>query len=1618
MATKLEKLQLHADAIEFKRWFKLFMQKGERDIGFGHLMYVPKEERETVQPFDPNVEPKEKPVNWEQILDELNEEIRNLQGEVYDCRQNLIASEKDLSNAKNVRAIQLAAAKLKECHISLRDKELALDEAKRKLENRYKAASDEQASFIHASKRHEQLVVVHAKWVSFLKEYLDAFDIEAIREKPNFSLMIDEMYNRCNSQNKGNMIKEWSRRWKATEGVFPPNLTEWSDLRERYFEIHGLTDENDSTLTFMFKERLVEVIPRDEFLYTSLLAAIQTDILDERLRSAKLMKFLDDIEGRRMRSKIPERPTVMKSKTGTFESRNRKAAKPKNGPNYCTFHKSHTHTSEECKVLKSRRGLGNVTTLNRKRKGQQSQKWKKTVQNDIEYLKAKMAEATPSDAEKLRILKIKSAEKYFRFSDHLSDHQILSTPRKFLDSGSNRHIVPNAIELRNLRNVANQFVYDATDTPSQVRQRGDMKLNVGTEQVTLQDVLHCPGLSDTLISPSYWLRNSADRIVLTDRHAYFRPAGTDNHFEIARVIDGMYHIIPLVDKSSEIILRDADTPTKLVAKVAKATRAPQTAALDRIDATARDEIIQGIHRRFAHYNLRSIADTLKNNPSLDNDKMSNAFLKAPDLHSQSILEKCVDCAQGKIRRSPIEGTDVIPKEVLDIIHTDCFPLPCESPQRELYGTIIVDGRTRWCEVVFHRSKSESSHIVKQTIMLWESQHDPRKVRAVRHDGGELREAFNEFCKNRMPPIHNETSPSYVKELNGTSERNYGVHKANAITLNLQARLPQRFTKYAIQYSIHVRNRMAHPDDPSTSPFELWYGRKPDLRGLRPYGCLVTVWLAKEQRRNFYSPRGAPAVFLGYQGNHLISVYNLSAKRIITVKHAQFHEQVFPGLNSHYNDMRIPNFQGAIDDTHEVAEATSADNAVDLMDITNVVDPTAPTPHEQSQGNLEILNDINPDNNPQKPDNIVLTGDQDEDQNKDEDNHELSDYEEDSSIAVSKATLAEMRSWGMNAIVTSRNCKRKRSTFNDTPRKVNRVMDNPKYGQPNDTPPPNSISMKGIPPPPKNRKEMLQHQFKDYWIEAEKVELNAMERLKVWRLTTKPMGRRLLRPKWIYTYKVDKNSNSVARFKARLVAMGNTQTRGVDYKDTFSPVVKIQSLRVMIAISLRDDLIIEQTDVDTAYLNADIDIENYMQMPEGYEEFDDNNHPYALELTKSLYGLHQSGREWNKHIVKFLISIGFMQATSDPCLFYRKQDSCYILLYVDDLIIMAPSRKTIQTVKDELRKTFKIKDMGDAKFALGLQIERVNGGIYVGQPSYIQTILRMAGMEDCQPKPTPMATNWARDDNSPKLDEFKQLQFRSLLMKLSYLAQQTRPDIIYVVNTLAQYQTDSRENEWKALMHLCRYLKGTWDLGLYFSKDGNSLACLVTNDDTFLNDATWHPLAYADASFAQERDRKSRSGHVFLMGGAAISWFCKKQSVVALSSTEAEYYALSEAVKEALWVRQLLSEIGIILNNPLTIHQDNLSTIAIALNPIQRQRVKHMDIKVHFLRDHLEQRDVKLIYCPTKEMVADIFTKALPQLEHRKFTQFLGLRSLHALQGIKPDPFNNNRGLQVLTIPTF
>jgi hypothetical protein len=1349
----------------------------------------------------------------------------------------------------------------------------------------------------------------------------------------------------------------------------------------------------------------------------------------------------------------------------------------------------------------------------------------KKLRADLKAANAKIATISEEEvpAKKVRILKIATGEEQLiHYLDDIPDSHLLNDKTTvYLDCGANQHVTPLELAMDGVREVSRPYVINtATNNKSIVKMEGDFTHYVGGKSVTFKNALPCENVTDTLISCSKWLSGTGDRIILTATDAFHQEANTKRLKQIARVVNGMYCMSPLATldnqpqqatahlihssklgrptsrfnvvtdegvsfgyskpkiQTSEFELAQAiaieEVGNYVTTCSAKVTKIPPSAASE-------DDFsfIKRIHNRFGHYNLNTIVNTIRNNEKGSSNKELSFLVKTLSKFTSypKILEACQSCALGKTTQKPVYATDSPAEIILSRIHTDCFQLPVESPNRNQYGTIIVDGFSRYTEMEFHRNKSDSVDKLKNTVTDWERHHS-LNVAAIRHDGGELQKAFAEWCEQRDPFVRNETSPPYHKEFNGMAERTYGIHEANAIAMLNHANLPQTFRQFALSHSVWIKNRLCHPDNVTTSPYKMLYKMEPDLSQFHPFGCGATIYLHPDQRHGKFGNRGSRGIFLGYKrdtkGSTIMVFWDIERKKITLSNSCEFHDNEFPGTKTNGafagssnkrsresesvaepRTLRPRISRGGNTDvttsSRESTEPTSAEGSTEHVSDTDRSEDDSDTEgrlyvqHEPATSDDDETDETSStDNEMQDPDMGSLES-ENEIQFSLSDYGEMADYlttsgllnepddsldrseveEEYDEIAVSSQTQAKLMHWQIDAALTSKS----KATNKDLSKILKVATPAPQdadlpYPNPMDSPPAGSISTKDIPPPPKSRKRMLEHPYSKYFIGAEQAELNAMKRKNVWCKGPKPQGRKLLRPKWVYSYKTDKETDTVSKFKARLVAMGNTQLKGIDYNETFSPVIKIQSLRIMIVIALRLKMIIEQSDVDTAYLNADLDVPNYMYMPPGYEETDSKGKPVVIHLLKSLYGLHQSGREWNKHISKVLIECGFKRAMTDPCLFIkRNKNKSFILLYVDDLIIMAMTKGEVEEIKSSLKEHFSLKEMGEAHHVLGMQIERIKNGIYLGQPKYAQEILESTGMDgdNVSPVPTPMSVGWEHDPTSPPLNKEQLKLYHSITMKLSYLATQTRPDLAFAVNTLAQFQKDCREHNWKALLRVLRYLKGTHDYGLFFTNEDQTHATLHTSEDypiAALNDSEkqnmhdeckkYIPTAYADASYAQDLGRKSRSGHVFMMAGAAVTWYCKKQPVVALSSTEAEFYALSEAVKESLWIRQLLNEIGLTLNDPTVVHQDNMSTMAIALNPIQHQRVKHIDVKVYFLRDHLDKRHVKLVYCPTEDMIADIFTKALPMSSHRKFTNLLGLRSLDVLQSRKPSNFTNER----------
>ena len=509
--------------------------------------------------------------------------------------------------------------------------------------------------------------------------------------------------------------------------------------------------------------------------------------------------------------------------------------------------------------------------------------------------------------------------------------------------------------------------------------------------------------------------------------------------------------------------------------------------------------------------------------------------------------------------------------------------------------------------------------------------------------------------------------------------------------------------------------------------------------------------------------------------------------------------------------------------------------------------------------------------------------------------------------------------------------------------------------------------------------------KDKWKTAWEAELTSLAKNNTWVLEPLPAGRTGIGCDWLFRKKDD------GRYKARLVAKGFSQQPGIDYEETFAPVVKFTTIRVLLALCCESDWEIRGMDVKTAFLNSELEEKIYMQVPEGVTiparpTIPEYQQPIACRLLKSIYGLKQSPRAWYGRIDTFFRSTNFIRSSSDHSLFINYESEVILLLYVDDLVLAAPTTHQINWIRNKLHNEFEMTHLGELRTFLGLQIERDrwNRILHLSQTHYIQKILANHGMESCNPTSTPADSHIRLEKSDPAFEatQGEKKKYQSAVGSLMYAMLGTRPDIAYMVSKVSQFSMNPNSTHWTAVKRIFRYLAGTPNRGLYYG---------VTGAATGFSDADW----------GGSDDRKSIGGYTFLLNGSAISWNRKKQSTVVLSSTEAEYMTLTQAVKESIWLQVLLSDLGAGRHQEevRNINIDNQGALALARNPEFHARTKHIDIQYHFVREHSETGKIRLTYCPTTDMRADIFTKALPQPAFIRHNLGLGLidRSVLMLQ---------------------
>ena len=491
-----------------------------------------------------------------------------------------------------------------------------------------------------------------------------------------------------------------------------------------------------------------------------------------------------------------------------------------------------------------------------------------------------------------------------------------------------------------------------------------------------------------------------------------------------------------------------------------------------------------------------------------------------------------------------------------------------------------------------------------------------------------------------------------------------------------------------------------------------------------------------------------------------------------------------------------------------------------------------------------------------------------------------------------------------------------------------------------------------------------------WVDAMHEELHQFEKLKVWKLVELPKGKRALDTRWVFRNKHD-DSGVIVRNKARLVVRGFRQIEGLDYTEVYAPVARLEAIRIFLAYASYKRFTVYQMDVKTAFLYGKVKEEIYVEQPDGFIDSKFPNHVYKLD--KALYGLHQAPRAWYATLTEHLLANGYTRGTIDQTLFIKHQnkDQIVVQIYVDDIIFGSTNEEMCKEFAQVMKKRFEMSSLGEMTMFLGLQVKQSSTGILLHQGKYVEDLLEKYGFSDAKDAPSPM------DERNKLVEDIEGISvnhtdYRSKVGSLMYLTA-SRPDILYAVCQCARFQSNPKESHLTAVKRIFRYLKGAPKLGLWYPKKGDL-----------------ELYAFADSSYGgDELDRRSTSGGCQFLGDRLVAWQCKKQTTVSTSTAESEYVAASACCSQVIWMQHQLLDYGLKFSKT-PIFCDNDAAIQICKNPVHHSRTKHIDIKVHFIRDCYDRKLITMEEVHTNNNVADIFTKPFGKSRFDLLVSFLKL----------------------------
>ena len=878
---------------------------------------------------------------------------------------------------------------------------------------------------------------------------------------------------------------------------------------------------------------------------------------------------------------------------------------------------------------------------------------------------------------------------------------------------------------------------------------------------------------------------------------------------------------------------------------------------------------------------------------------------------------CTGCMSGKMHRDPFpHDSSWRASHKLQLIHSDLLgPMDNVSIQGSKYALTLIDDFTRRIWIYFLQSKDQVLDTFAEFHMFVERQSD-YKIKTLRTDNGTeyVNNAFHSYL--RSFGIKHQLTVPYTPQQNGVAERKNRTIVEMARCMLHAKNMHYKFWAEAMACATYILNRTPTKALKDITPEEAWSGRKPNLQHLRIFGSIAYVHIPK-QKRHKLDAKSSPFVFVGYDENTKgYRVYNPLTNKVQIARDVCFAENEVHDCSNTQDEELTGSKIVVVEDQPPSLNPTPSLNTT--PQVTTLIPPIP-----SNDGN---------DNNFDTNDAFI--------------DHDSSSSDE--------------------SITTKRNPKWFQNLLNERdeyitrfgglkPRRINYCN----YGL-------MSSLMNSNDP-----ETFEQAKTQPHWQKAMQEEYDTLISNQTWELTPLPHGKNLVSCKWLYKTKLNAN-NEISKFKARLVARGFSQIEGLDYNETFAPVAKMPTIKIVLALASKMNWPIHQMDVKSAFLNGDLHEEIYMAQPPGFIK--EGSEHLVCKLKKSIYGLKQSPREWYSKINAFFISQGFDRSQNDPNLYIKhiQDDIVIIILYVDDLILTSSSNALISDIKFQLNQKFQMTDLGILHYFLGMQIWQTPKGIFLSQTKYAQDLLDKFQMNDANHVSIPceLGTKLMVDTNTPFIDA---TSYRQLVGSLNYLTL-TRPDIAYSVGLVSRFMSKPQQTHLKVARRILRYIKGTLNLGLFY--DANSNFTLQGFTDSDLG--------------GDPNDGKSTCGYCFFVGSGAISWKSKKDTSVSLCSTEAEYKSCTNASKEALWLRRILEDLGLPQQEPTPLYCDNQSAIALAKNPIYHAKSKHISLHHHFIREHIQEKQVSLIYCKGEDQVADILTKPLSREKFEFHCKNLGL----------------------------